>query len=155
MTAQEQHQVWCAGCESLLDEPTDLAVESRAPCVTCGSTARKVSVTLHATVGEASASGSGTVTAVGHPTGSGLSGRSETRSRAEGRLTVAVEVLPLVARRLDWTEPTEPGGSYTLRVYDEADHLIGMTEDPSWRKALYALRAALGPGTSGGDESSP
>ncbi len=116
MTVQEQHQVWCAGCESLLDEPTNIPVERRAPCVTCGSTARKVSVTLHARVGETSASGSGTVTAVGDPTGCGLSGRSSTQTRAEGRLTVAVEVLPLVGRRLDWTEPTEPGGSYTLRV---------------------------------------
>jgi hypothetical protein len=42
--------VHCAGCDRILDEASELRVESRQPCSACGSTQRQIAVTLSETL---------------------------------------------------------------------------------------------------------
>ena len=129
--ANDSREIRCAGCETLLDE----ANREREPCPECGSTARRVSITLHDTVDVASEDTSFTINQT----------LPRLHQRMVGHVEEAQAVLPSVVRRLEWLQPTDPGGSYTLMVYGSNDELLGMTEDASWRKALWGLREKLAP----------
>ena len=133
------HEVRCAECDLVLDEPSDRPKDGRSPCPDCGSTARRVSITLDVTATGDQSAPKFQQRAVGRAE------EIETALPIAARVEEAEAVLPLVARRLEWLEPTGPEGSYTLMVYGEDEELLGMTEDPSWRKALYGLRHKLGP----------
>jgi hypothetical protein len=43
----------------------------------------------------------------------------------------AIETLRSIAFRVEYIEPTEPGGSWTVQAFDEAGGLVSMSEAPT------------------------
>lgn len=57
----------------------------------------------------------------------------------------AVQTLAPIIHTLEWWEPTDAEGSWTLQARDGQGRLLAMSEQQSWEDALLAIAEELRP----------
>jgi len=70
----------------------------------------------------------------------------------ESKVEEAIETLEPIVHSLQWLEPTDENGSWTLQAFDGHGEQIAMTEAFSWEEALLAIAEKLDPTTNLRDE---
>jgi hypothetical protein len=141
-------------CRTVLDESESTPKGARSPCPNCGSIDRFVSAEVVAKPAEAQAEGG--LHRVHASDTIDIQPVEAAKVESVGKVYPArliqeqIAVLLPIRYRVEWLEPTNPDGSYTVSIYDDNDNLIDMAESTNPEDAILAVAERLLPSQEDG-----